>query len=165
MLRPIDARPGTAVHLVQRAAPAAPAEYLARLREAGCALHAYVLMGNHVHLLVTALRAGSASWLAAALAGSVSLWPVHARRYLLGCMRYIELNPVRAGFAARPEAWRWSSYHGNALGRPDALLTPHALYCALGRSPAARCAAWRAFVDRSRARAAAAPTRASRSGT
>ncbi len=146
MLRAIDARPGTAVHLVQRAPPGPAAAYLACLREAGCALHAYAFMGSHVHLLVTALRPAAATRLARALGGA-SLWPVHARRYLLGCMRYIELNPVRARLVARPQDWRGSSYAANALGRADPLVTPHALYCALGRTPQARRAAWRAFVD------------------
>jgi putative transposase len=158
-MRAIDASPGTVLHLVQRAAPPEPAQYLARLRQAGCLLHAYALMGNHAHLLVSAARPGGASRLAAALEGAVSLWPVHARRYLLGCMRYIELNPVRAGFVARPGEWRGSSYRANALGEADALVTPHALYCALGRTPEARRAAWRGFVARAPA------TRAWRSGT
>ncbi len=152
MQRAIDASPGTAVHLVRRSGPGgAPRSYLERLREeaawAACALHAYALMGSHVHLLVTALEPGGASRLARAL-GDASLWPVHARRYLLGCMRYIELNPVRAGLVARPGDFPWSSYRANALGEADALLTPHPLYCALGRSPQARRAAWREFVKR-----------------
>jgi putative transposase len=59
-------------------------------------------------------------------------------------MRYIELNPVRAGLARHPAHYRWSSYRANALGEADALLTPHALYCALGRSAEERRAAYRA---------------------
>jgi putative transposase len=60
-------------------------------------------------------------------------------------MRYIEENPVRAGLAPSPEAWRWSSYRCNALGEDDALVTPHPHYCSLGRSPDSRRAAYAAL--------------------
>ena len=137
--------------------------YAARL---GCSVHAYVLMGNHVHLLLTSSRAGGVAGLMRTLgqryARYVSevhhregaLWddsceavPVHVGRYLLSCMRYIELNPVRAGVVARPGEYRWSSFRANALGQSDALLTPHAHYCALGRGAESRQAAYRAFFQ------------------
>ncbi len=147
-------------------------DYAERL---ACSVHAYVLMGNHVHLLLTPSCAGGV----AALIGSLSeryarhvraahhrasaLWetryealPVHVGRYLLACMRYIELNPVRARVVAAPGQYRWSSFRANALGCNDALLTPHAHYCALGRSAVSRQAAYRALFQ---ARAAAAPSR------
>ena len=127
----------------------------------GCALHAYVLMGNHVHLLVTPARAGGVTAMMSALDGRYArhvadahgfdgaLWeagfeaiPVHVGRYLLACMRYIELNPVRARLVDRPHEYRWSSFGANALGATDALLTPHASYCALGRSLGDRQAAY-----------------------
>ena len=60
-------------------------------------------------------------------------------------MRYIELNPVRARVVAQPGEYRWSSFRANALGQDDALITPHPLYYALGRSAALRQAAYRAL--------------------
>lgn len=118
-----------------------------------CAVHAYALMGNHVHLLLTASDSGGTQRLLTKLCErhersvnetqlrSTALWeedfeasPIHARRHFLACMRYIELNPVRAGLVTRPDAYRWSSYAANALGRVNALITPHPFYYALGRS-------------------------------
>lgn len=158
-------QPGVALHLVQRGARAqAPADYLARLgvlaARHGCALHAYVLMGNHAHLLATPARAAAAAAFMEGLGGDFDATPVHARRYLLACMRYIELNPVRAGLARDPADYRWSSHRANALGEADPLLTPHALYCALGRGAAERCAAYR---DGFGGRNPLMPTSASRS--
>jgi len=145
--------------------------YLEALREcaarAGCAVHAWALMGNHVHLLLTSARAGGAArlmpaiaaryarHLAAAYGHEEALWeepydatPVHARAHLLSCMRYIEENPVRAGLAAHPGAYPWSSYRANALGEASALVTPHPHYYSLGRSPEARRAAYAALFAR-----------------
>ena len=132
-----------------------------------CAVHAYVLMTNHVHFLATPSNASGALDLARALGeryqhyvterygGDGRLWnedceirPVHARRYVLACMRYIELNPVRADLVQRPQDYRWSSFGSNALGHEDALVTPHPLYYALGRSPDARRRAYARFVLR-----------------
>ena len=147
-------------------------QYAARF---GCSVHAYVLMGNHVHLLLTPSRAGGADSLMRSLAGRYAryvedlhhrdgaLWedryeafPVHVGRYLLSCMRYIELNPVRARVVASPGQYRWSSFRANALGEHDALLTPHAHYCALGRDAESRRAAYRALF---RNQSSAAPSR------
>jgi putative transposase len=133
----------------------------------GCAVHAYALMGNHVHLLVTSARAGAAARLMPAIAAGYarhlaaayghedSVWeeaydasPVHARRHLLACMRYIEENPVLAGLAAQPGKYPWSSYRANAVGEDDALLTPHPHYYSLGRSPDERRAAYAALFAR-----------------
>ena len=144
--------------------------YAARL---ACSVHAYVLMGNHVHLLLTPSRAGGVIRLMRALGERYArhvadvhhrdgaLWedrydavPVHVPRYLLFCMRYIELNPVRARVVAWPGQYRWSSFRANALGHNDALLTPHAHYCALGRDAESRQAAYRALF---REKASAAP--------
>ena len=168
----------TTLHVVQRARERRPcfsctgdrAAYLEALRECTareCAVHAYALMGNHVHLLITALRAGGAARLMPALAAGYArylaaayghedrVWeeaydasPVHARRHLLACMRYIEENPVRAGLAVHPGEYPWSSYRANALGEDDDLLTPHAHYYSLGRSPAERRAAYAALFAR-----------------
>jgi putative transposase len=143
--------------------------YLAAVRtgagESGSAVHAYALMGNHVHLLVTPGRVGGAGALLERAAGGYArylerayghesdVWderydgtPVRPRQYLLACMRYIDLNPVRAGIVAEPGAYRWSSYRANAEGAEDALVTPHPAYFALGRSSAARQAAYRALL-------------------
>jgi putative transposase len=162
------------LHVVQRACAACFScagdrlVYLEELRACAererCAVHAYTLMGNHVHLLFTATRpegaarlmpalaAGYARHLAKAYGHADPVWeeaydasPVHARAYLLGCMRYVEENPVRAGLARRPGDYRWSSYRCNALGEDDALVTPHPHYYSLGRSPAERNAAYAAL--------------------
>jgi putative transposase len=112
-------------------------------------VHAYVLMGNHVHLLVTPARAQGGSALLRELGGGeadLDATPVVASRYLIHCMRYIELNPVRAKLVRRAADYRWSSYRANALGREDALLTPHPCYYALGRTPQARRAAYLARI-------------------
>lgn len=172
-------KPGVALHLIQRGRGRAACffrerdglAYLNWLRvhaeRLECAVHAYVLMSNHAHLLVTPAREEGASQLMRAVAGSYArylaeerghagaLWeepfdasPVYAPRYLLSCMRYIEDNPVRAGLAADPGAYRWSSFCANAWGRDDPVVTPHALYFALGRSPERRRARYRAMFWR-----------------
>ncbi len=132
----------------------------------GCAVHAYVLMGNHVHLLVTPSRPEGASRLMHALSERYTRYigeahercgplleerfkalTLRSRRHLLDCMRYIESNPVRARLVAAPGEYRWSSFRANALGHDDALVTPHSCYYALGRSAASRQAAYRAFFE------------------
>jgi putative transposase len=131
-------------------------------------------MGNHVHLLLTASNAsGIAGLMEVTCANHAkfvndtyedatgesirpsSLWeagfeasPVQARQHLLACMRYIELNPVRAGLVAKPDAFRWSSYPSNALGHADDIVTPHPIYYALGRSAEERQFAYRQLVAR-----------------
>lgn len=141
--------PGVALHLVARGEGAARLGFYGRLLDASraldCAVHAYALLGTHLHLLATPSRRGGGSELLRLLgAGEVDGTPVAAARQLLACMRYIELNPVRAGLVALPGDYRWSSWGANALGRDDALVTPHACYYALGRTPQLRRAAWRA---------------------
>ena len=130
----------------------------------GCAIHAYVLMPNHVHLLLTPRSAESlprlmqslgrryVRYVNAARRRTGTLWegryraaPIDSERYLLACCRYIELNPVRARLARRPQDYRWSSYRALALGQADALVTPHALHQALGATQAARHDAYRAL--------------------
>lgn len=131
-----------------------------------CRVHAYALMGNHVHLLLTAGRPGTLAQLmhaldedyllhlrrreaglAAVFEPAIDVTAIHAPRHLLACMRYIELNPVRAGLVRRPEDYRWSSYRANAGDRQDALLSPHPYYLALGREPGARRTAYRRSVE------------------
>lgn len=140
--------------------------YLHYLRELAekfdCALHAYVLMTNHVHLLLTPQRTDGAALLMKQLGQryvqainrtyrrSGTLWEGRFRSclarsedYVLACSRYIELNPVRADMVKHPRQYRWSSYRANAEGRANALLTPHDLYNRLGKSAASRQEAYR----------------------
>lgn len=133
------------------------------LRREGVALHAYALMTNHVHLLVTPERAAGVPRLIIALGRRYvqyvntsyrrtgTLWDsrykssvIQAEEYLLACQRYIELNPVRAGLVDDPAHYRWTSYRHNGLGQANPLLTPHALYRRLGRDEDERRAAYRA---------------------
>ncbi|SCY32454.1 putative transposase [Nitrosospira sp. Nl5] len=128
----------------------------------GCRVHAYVLMTNHVHLLMSADSVEAPGSLMKALGQryvqyvnrtyrrSGTLWEGRFRScltqdeiYLLACQRYIELNPVRAGMVAHPAGYRWSSYWVNAQGEADALVQPHPLYEALGLDATARQAAYR----------------------
>lgn len=132
----------------------------------GVALHAYVLMPNHVHLLVTPAERHSLSGLMQGLGRRYSGWfnPRHNRsgalfegrfrstvieseHYLLPCVRYVEMNPLRAGLVPDLSAYRWSSYpHHVGLGS-DPLITEHPLVWALGNTPFERQAAYRAYVD------------------
>jgi len=134
--------PGVPLHLVLRGASG---DLCSAVTHTGCAVHAYARMATHLHLLLTPSRPEGGSRLAERLcAHDLDATPVLARRYLLACMRYIEMNPVRAGLVRHPAEFRASSYRANALGEPDALVTPHAVYCALGRDAQARRAAYRA---------------------
>jgi len=140
--------------------------YLDRLGELaskfGCAVHAYVLMTNHVHLLLTPRQADSASLLMKHLGQryvqyinrtyrrSGTLWEGRFRSclaqsedYVLACHRYIELNPVRAQMVTHPAEYRWSSYRAHAEGEPCALLVAHEQYLGLGTTPQARQAGYR----------------------
>jgi putative transposase len=129
-----------------------------------CAIHAYVLMTNHVHLLATAEKPDGIAKLMQAIGRRYvqyinrsyrrtgSLWEgrfkssvVQAEDYLLTCMRYIELNPVRANMAKDPAQYRWSSYRHNGLGQADERIAPHPLYLGLGRNESDRLAAYRAL--------------------
>ena len=116
-------------------------------------IHAYVLMTNHVHLLMTPRVKDGISKLMQALGRyyvryinktyqrSGTLWEgrykstlVDSEHYLLTVMRYIELNPVRAEMVKLAEEYPWSSYHANALGKDIKLITGHAVYHALGKN-------------------------------
>lgn len=128
-------------------------------------LHAYVLMSNHVHLLLTAGDGTSVAGLMKAIGQryaqyynrhhdrSGSLWVgryrsclVQDEAYFLTCQRYIELNPVRAGMVEHPAAYRWSSYRANAHGGRTKL-QPHPVYLALGATAEARQSAYRALFE------------------
>lgn len=129
-----------------------------------CHMHAYVLMDNHVHLLLTPDKNDSLSrmlqWAAARYVRYVNdrlertgtLWESRFRssailsaRYLLTCYRYIELNPVRAGMVAHPSEHAWSSYRRNALGIDDPLIVEHLLYTRLAANRSGRVVAYRAL--------------------
>ncbi|HEY2255655.1 MAG TPA: transposase [Variovorax sp.] len=131
----------------------------------GIALHAYVLMDNHFHLLATPSTAdGLPQWMQAIgrryvryfndrHGRSGTLWEgrykstlIQSERYLLACMAYIDLNPVRAGMVAEARDHAWSSHAHYAGLRHDRLLTPHPLYWALGNTPFAREAAYAELV-------------------
>lgn len=166
--------PGIACHVVQRGNNRSPCFFAERdyrnyleclgdaLDEFGCELHAYVLMTNHVHLLMTPREATSISramqsigrryvqYVNCCYGRTGTLWEgrhraslVDSQDWLLLCHRYIELNPVRAGMVDAPGDYAWSSYRGNAHGKPDPLLTAHPEYAGLGRCPEARQSAYR----------------------
>ncbi len=169
---------GVPLHIVQRGHNRQPcffaeADYLAYLhwlsdaaRSNGCQLHAYVLMTNHMHLLVTpgdaqavarmmvALGRRYVPYINASYQRSGTLWEgryksslIDSEAYLLACMRYIELNPVRAGICPDPGHYHWSSYRTNALGEPSTVVTPHPLYENLVTDTGGRHAAYRELFD------------------
>ncbi len=170
--------PGHPVHIIQRGnnrqavffAEEDYQKYLDTLREAagdsGCAIHAYVLMTNHIHLLVTPEHENSLSimmqsigrcyvrYINSTYQRSGSLWEgryksslIDSDNYLLTCSRYIELNPVRAGMVASSEDCAWSSYRRNALGYENPIIKPHPLYLKLGSSRSSRQEAYRALFS------------------
>lgn len=176
--RPRIRVPGIPLHIIQRGnnrqtcfhGVADYANYLDWLGDyatgCGCDVHAYVLMTNHVHLLLTPHEDNSAGMLMKRLGQryvqyvnrtyrrSGTLWEGRYRSslvgddgYLLACYRYIELNPVRANMVVRPGDYRWSSYRANALGEHSPLLTPHPLYAAMGSSHGTRQAAYRRLFE------------------
>ncbi len=125
-------------------------------------VHAYVLMTNHVHLLLTPQTVDGVSRVMQSVGRRYvqyvnktyrrcgTLWEsrhkaslVQAERYLLACHRYIELNPVAAGMVKHPGDYPWSSYGGSACGKRDSLWSPHALYLALGEDALARQSRYR----------------------
>jgi putative transposase len=130
------------------------------------AVHAYTLMPNHVHLLVTPVEALSLSRLMQALGRSYVRWfntrhgrsgtlwegrfrasVIESERYLFSCCRYIELNPVRAGLVVDPAQYRWSS-HAHHIGlRTEPLIEEHPLVWSLGNTPFDRQAAYRRLFD------------------
>jgi putative transposase len=144
--------------------------YLALLQESASAhavaVHAYVLMTNHVHLLVTPESRGGVSRFMQALgrryvrwfndrhARTGTLWEgrfrstvIEADRYFLACMRYIELNPVRAGVSGTPDEYRWSSSAHHSGKRLEPVISDHALFWALGNTPFERQSAYRLLVE------------------
>ncbi|MGH8830218.1 MAG: REP-associated tyrosine transposase [Polaromonas sp.] len=131
----------------------------------GVALHAYVLMSNHFHLLATPGTDDGLPQMMQAVGRryvryfndrqgrSGTLWEgryrstlIETDRYLLACMAYIDLNPVRAGLVGEAKDYPWSS-HGHYVGlRSDRMVTPHPLFWTLGNTPFAREAAYAELV-------------------
>jgi putative transposase len=131
----------------------------------GLPIHAYGLMTNHVHLLATpdyeeslprtlqSVGRRYVQYFNYTYRRTGTLWEgryratvIDSERYLLTCMRYIELNPMRAGMVEHPVDYPWSSFSANAQGAPDALLTHHEMYRRLGRSDGERQAQyWKLF--------------------
>ena len=165
--------PGVALHVVQRGHNRRDCfqhetdylVYLSNLHELAtktqCALHAYCLMTNHVHLLLTPSTLQACALLMRNLGQryvqyfnrryerSGTLWEgryhsclVDSAPYTIACHRYIERNPVRAGMVPSAGDYRWSSHHGNAGRASNRLLTAHSEYLALAADDASRHAAY-----------------------
>ncbi|MCU7915135.1 MAG: transposase [Candidatus Thiodiazotropha sp. (ex Gloverina cf. vestifex)] len=166
--------PGMPQHIIQRGINRQPcfaseedfAAYAHWLGECAqkymVAIHAWVFMTNHVHLLVTPSTPDGASKVMQTLGRyyvryfnhtyqrTGTLWEgrfkssvVDEDEYLLVCQRYIELNPVRAGMVSAPEEYYWSSYRANGLGQQIKIWTPHHIYQKLGRTVTERAKAYR----------------------
>jgi len=135
-------------------------------RRYGVAVHAYVLMTNHVHLLMTPDTHEGISQVMQSLGRryvqyinyeyrrSGTMWEgrhkaslVEAESYLFVCYRYIELNPVQAGMVSHPAEYPWSSYAVNGQGKASNLVKPHPLYLALGGDAAIRQHAYRYLFE------------------
>ena len=129
-------------------------------------LHAYVLMTNHFHLVMTPESPAAIPDAIKEVAGGYTryfnrvyqrigtIWngryrgiPIQDERYWLTCVRYVELNPVRAGIVRQADEYRWSSYSAHAHGAWPAWLTPHPLYEALGGTAQWRQTAYRAICE------------------
>ncbi len=130
-----------------------------------CQVHAYVLMHNHIHLLVTGTTTGAIASLMQSVGRqyvgyvnktykrSGTLWEgrfrsalIETERYLLACCRYIELNPVRAGMVRDPGEYAWSSYRHHTARRRVRWIQDHDVYRQLGRNNKVRAAAYRELV-------------------
>ena len=169
--------PGITQHVIQRGNDRQPCfftsedyrRYLHDLNEIAlrerCTVHAYVLMTNHVHLLVTPAGAGCVGRMMQSLGRRYvrhvnhrhhrtgTLWEgrykaclVAGDAHLLQCHRYIELNPLRAAMVADPRDYPWSSHRRNAFNEHDPVVRPHPIYYTLSSEPEQLCRAYRAFV-------------------
>lgn len=170
--------PGYAVHVVQRGNNrqtcftcdgdmAAYAHWLHEgAKKYAVAVHAWVFMTNHVHLLLTPSESGGISRLMQYM-GRQYVQPFNYKRgrtgtlfegrfrsslvqdsvYLLNCIRYIELNPVRAGMTSNPGGYHWSSYKSHAFGQSISMWQPHVEYLKLGETAAARQKSYRHNVS------------------
>ena len=132
-----------------------------------CAVHAYVLNPDHVHLLVTPDTADALSLMMRSLGSRYvqyvnhvhrrtgTLWEgrfrssvIDSKRYLLTCYRYIELDPIRLGLVTDPGNYPWSSYDCHALGVANAMVRDHPIYLGLGATREERARAYRELFRR-----------------
>jgi len=170
--------PGEPQHIIQRGNnrqvifqdEADCARFLDLLRDASVehelAIHSYVLMPNHLHLLVTPAKNTSISRVMQSVGRRYvrhfnlkaqrtgTLWEgrykstvIDSEQYFMVCSRYIELNPVRAGLVDAPQAYPWSSYRHHIGLAANAMITDHALYWNLGNTPFERQAAYRQMLE------------------
>ncbi len=176
--KPRQCPPGLPVHVVQRgnnrqicfASDSDFKAYAKWLLEAaskyGVAIHAWVFMTNHVHLLLTPTSPNAISHCMQYLGryyvryfnyrhkrtgtlfeGRFKSCVVQNQKYLLACQRYIELNPVRAGMVSDPAEYTWSSYQAHAFGLAARMWQPHPEYLALGQSSTKRMSAYRQLFE------------------
>ncbi len=136
-------------------------------QEAGVDLHAYVLMDNHFHLLATPRQDGGLARMMQGLGRryvryfnqrhgrSGTLWEgryrcavLQAEAWLLPCMAYLDLNPVRAGKVERPQDWAWSSHRHYVGAVVEKIVSPHSLFWGLGNTPFAREQGYAQAVER-----------------
>ena len=172
--RPRIDLPGNPQHIIQRGVDRQPVffsdddcEYFLEwlnvyATKRSIMLHAYCLMTNHIHLVLTAPSAAELGGLMQDMGRryvqyvnrtykrSGGLWQgrykssyIQTERYLMACQCYVELNPVRAEMVKAPAEYRWSSYHANALGEINPLITPHQEYLNLGDTQEKRLQAYR----------------------
>jgi putative transposase len=125
-------------------------------------VHSYTLMTNHFHIVATPRVAKALSNAMQRVGTKYALYfnrryartgrlfegpfkssVIDTETYWFTCMRYVELNPVRAGLVSDPADYPWSSYRSNAMGLDDRLVAPHSLYISLGGSPPCRQESWR----------------------
>lgn len=182
--------PGYPQHIIQRGNNRSPlftdtSDYLSyrnslqlAIERTGCRVHAYALMTNHVHLLMSQDEPGVIGKVmqsvggryarhfndrfertGTVLEGRYRSTVIDSDRYLFTCYRYIEENPVRAGMVSDPAEYRWSSFAANALGAYDVLVTPHERYEDLGSSARSRQTAYLALFRESLERATIAAIR------
>jgi len=172
--------PGIPQHIVVRGKGARPCFnrdsdyqfYLESLKKSAavfnCKLHAYVLMPDHVHMVVTpgaefgisnmmqSLTRRYARYIKTTYHGTEPLWArsyksslIDSRNYLFACMCYVEVNPVRSRIVDVPSEYKWSSYQANAYNKEPGIVDHHAMYTELGRDNESRCEAYlRLFCSR-----------------
>jgi putative transposase len=136
------------------------------LEKSGCQLHAYVVMTNHLHLLITPESKEQLATFMQAMANKYAryfnakhqrtgtIWEgryksclVDSEHYLFTLYKYIEMNPIKAHMVESLNDYPWSSYAHHALGKADKLISEHHLYQALGENSVARCDAYKALFD------------------
>jgi len=137
------------------------------LLKAKCKLHAYVIMTNHLHLLLTPADKDQLAIFMQSMANRYvryfnakyqrtgTIWEgrfksclIDSESYMFVLYKYIEMNPVKAGMVDHVEDYEWSSYKHNALGVPDKLITEHLQYKRLGKEASLRCKNYKTLFDK-----------------